>query len=705
MTPMEKPTGSMRLLTVGRGRDGASMGLVSIEQVGWEDLVILSSQPKDAEIEHAEYMALPRAKQNALKKGTRFVSFAAFIDGVRRRENVTSRSAAQIDIDHKALDLFARLEEAELTGGVVPFAYVGHTTRSHVDESPRLRLMVPFSRDVTPEEYPRCVIALQRLFGVAEIDKGSLEPERLMYLPVANRNAPFWSWRSEGNGYVDPDYLLSLCDSLPEDIRPAKEVKPSAASDLDEAMRDDVAARADGPELMAALSAIAAEYNRRGGEWGYAFWEARLENLKGLGGKGYELALMFSKLLFDWDGDETEFERKWEFDVSGTRSDYRSLFTIAAEQCEWANPKAKKKDELPPRPKNDAAFVPASDFASAQKIEWHIKHVVQKKGLVIVYGDPGSSKSFFVLDMVAHVARGLPWRNHRVKQSKVAYIAAEGVSGFGNRLAAYAKFHNINLTDLPVLVRGGALDLKKQFLDISEQVNAIGDVGIVVIDTLAAVTPGANENTSEDMGAAVDAAQRIIEATGATVILIHHTNKAGDIRGWSGVGAAVDNRIRVERKDDVRTAHIEKQKEGRDGQAFGYRLAVVELYEDDDGDMVTSCAVEECAEEAPNTRTAKRERKPRVGDFETSHNFRVARAYLKTLEHAIYLSPKKEVTLKEAIEAIQGSLTHNPEKHENWPDKSNIKKTVTSLADHGRISMDLGVIRLPDDWSDVSEAR
>ena len=365
---------------------------------------------------------------------------------------------------------------------------------------------------------------------------------------------------------------------------------------------------------------------------------------------------------------------------------------------------AKPEPALPPREPSKAAFVPAAQFASRQRVEWHIKHILPEKGLVVIYGDPGSSKSFFALDMVAHVARGIEWRGHRVRQSKVAYIAAEGVAGFGNRLAAYAKHHDISLDDLPVLVRGGAMDLKTEFLDISEQVNAIGDVGIVVIDTLAAVTPGSNENTSEDMGAAIDAAQRIIESTGATVILIHHTNKMGDIRGWSGFGAAVDNKIRIERKDDVRTAHIEKQKEGRDGQAFGYRLVVVDLYVDEDGDTVTSCAVDPCAEEAPNTRKAKKERKPRAGDFETSDNFRVGRAYLKTLTEVFRKTGKKEISVKEAITFIQGSLTHNPDELENYPHPSNVKKTLTSLADVSKISMLLGRISLPEDWSDVSEA-
>lgn len=355
-----------------------------------------------------------------------------------------------------------------------------------------------------------------------------------------------------------------------------------------------------------------------------------------------------------------------------------------------ANPEA--MGAQPIREPTGAAFVPASDFASAQKVEWHIKHIIQKKGLVIVYGDPGSSKSFFVLDMVAHIARGLPWRGHRVKQAKVAYIAAEGVSGFGNRLAAYAKHHDIPLTDLPVFVRGGAMDLKREFLEISQQVIDLG-AQVVVIDTLAAVTPGSNENTSEDMGAAIDAAQRIIEATGATVILVHHTNKNGDIRGWSGVGAAVDNKIRIERKDDLRTAHIEKQKEGKDGQAFGYRLAVVHLYDDEDGDAVTSCAVDECAEETPNTRGAKKARKSTGGEFETSEKYSKARHYLSIIEQEVGLG---DANIGEAdiISAIQADETVNPLCEQGYPKESNIKRTLLTLAEKGKIKREGRWIRL-----------
>src|ERR1700743_68254 len=114
MTPMEKGTASHRLLAVGKGKSD-SMGLVSLEWISWDDLVKLSSVPLEASIRHADYMALSRAERNALKRKSPFVSSPVFRDGNRRGDHVHSRSAAQIDIDCDALELFHRLEETEFT--------------------------------------------------------------------------------------------------------------------------------------------------------------------------------------------------------------------------------------------------------------------------------------------------------------------------------------------------------------------------------------------------------------------------------------------------------------------------------------------------------------------------------------------------------------------------------------------------------------
>jgi KaiC/GvpD/RAD55 family RecA-like ATPase len=398
------------------------------------------------------------------------------------------------------------------------------------------------------------------------------------------------------------------------------------------------------------------------------------------GEDGFELWVDLSKDSEKFD--EADQRRVWE--SFGHRPDAPE--TVRSLIKEFGQP---AKPRLP-----NSGFVPAAQFASAQKVEWHIKHVLPKRGLIVVYGDPGSSKSFFALDMVAHVARGLEWRGHRVRQANVAYIVAEGVAGFGNRLAAYASHNGISLSDLPVFVRGGAFELKEDYLLACDEINAIGNVGIVVIDTLAAVTPGGNENTSEDMGAAIDAAQRVIEATGASVILIHHTNSQGALRGWSGLKGAVDNLIRIERKEGLRTAHIEKQKEGAEGPPVGYRLKVVDLYADEDGDPVTSCVVVPDEEVAPNTNGARKERKPRSGDFETSANYGKARHFLRIIQDMCGLETGVSLQEDEVIEAIQKDPEVNPMAEPDYPLKKNIIPTLRTLGHLGKISKEGRNIRL-----------
>lgn len=384
-----------------------------------------------------------------------------------------------------------------------------------------------------------------------------------------------------------------------------------------------------------------------------------------LGDAGRELALEWSSASAK-HADE-KFNTTWESlgRFTGRQITLRSLL---------------KEDKSSAPPVGD--FVQAAAFSSAQRIEWHIKHVIPKRGLIVVYGAPGSSKSFFVLDLIAHVARGVPWRGHRVKQSRIAYVAAEGVAGFGNRLAAYSKHNDLPLADLPVFVRGGSILLNDSALELAKAVNELGDVGIVVIDTLAAVTPGANENTSEDMGQAIASANLVMQSTGASVILIHHANKSGEMRGWSGLLAAADNTIRVEHDEPTgrRTAYVEKQKEGRSSGTYPYRLQVVDLGADEDGDAITSCVVEETEEPAPSTKG----RKSTGGDFETSEKYCKARMYLQIINDLVGLDGAN-VEEAEVIHAIQSDETVNPLGEPDHPKASNVKRTLLTLAEKGKI--------------------
>jgi len=237
----------------------------------------------------------------------------------------------------------------------------------------------------------------------------------------------------------------------------------------------------------------------------------------------------------------------------------------------------------------------AHEMANQEPIEWLIKGVVPKAELIILYGASGAGKTFVALDYAFAIARGVDWRGRRVKQGIVVIIAAEGGKGVAQRLQAYAQYHGIDLRDVPNLRIITAAPNFLESEDIAEviaEMQAIGDVSCVMVDTLAQVTPGANENTSEDMGRALSNVRLIHRATDATVLGVHHAGKdlSRGSRGWSGLKAAADAQIEVIRHEDgSREIHIEKMKDGEDGTRWGFKLEVVDLGVDYDGDPVTSC--------------------------------------------------------------------------------------------------------------------
>lgn len=244
-------------------------------------------------------------------------------------------------------------------------------------------------------------------------------------------------------------------------------------------------------------------------------------------------------------------------------------------------------------------FEPVHQFSSATALPWIIKGVLPQAGLAVVYGASGSGKSFAVLDMGMAIARGLPWRGKRTKQGRVAYIAAEGADGFRKRIAAYAQHQGVDLAGVPMTVLNAAPNLleKQDAVDVAKGVKASGGADVIIIDTLAQTTPGANENAGEDMGKALGYCKRIHEVTGALVLLIHHSGKDATkgARGWSGVRAACDAELEVVRSEAGRALRLTKNKDGEDGLEWGFDLEVVQIGVDEDLDPITSCVVIETA--------------------------------------------------------------------------------------------------------------
>ncbi len=247
-----------------------------------------------------------------------------------------------------------------------------------------------------------------------------------------------------------------------------------------------------------------------------------------------------------------------------------------------------------PRPR--FAFDQAAAFSQRKPVEYLIKDVLPRADVGAVFGESGAGKSFLALDLCMAVARGGDWRGRRVKGGAVAYVCAEGAGGFTVRLKAYAEHHGLELEALPLFVLGDAPNILQtaDVKDLLAALRTIPGLALVVLDTLAQVTAGANENSGEDMGRALGHCKAIAQGTRAMVLLVAHAGKDADrgLRGWSGIKGALDVEILVERSDNYRAATITKMKDGKgEGDEFPFSLVSVTLGQDQDGDDITSCVL------------------------------------------------------------------------------------------------------------------
>jgi hypothetical protein len=236
----------------------------------------------------------------------------------------------------------------------------------------------------------------------------------------------------------------------------------------------------------------------------------------------------------------------------------------------------------------------AADFTAGPPSIWHIRGVLPAGELCVVYGASGSGKSFVVLDMACAIAAGDEWRGLAVNQGRVVYVVAEGRSGFRKRLEALRARGCIDLDTLPLgIVAECPRLLDGDEVELAAAIDAAGGASLVVIDTLAQAMAGGDENSAVDMGRALAACKLIHQATGATVLLVHHCGKeaAKGARGWSGLRAAADAELEVVRKADARTIRLTKQKDGDDSGAYPFALDVIDLGVDEDLCTITSCVV------------------------------------------------------------------------------------------------------------------
>ena len=148
-----------------------------------------------------EYAKMSRAQRDTAKDHGGFV--AGVLKGGRRKaDTVESRSMVALDGDRINADFLESYES------LCPYTSVLYTTHSSTEENPRVRLVFPLTRDVTPEEFVAVSRYLAQMLGIDYFDECSYQPNQLMYWPSTPANGSFVYKETDGP-WLDPDTILS----------------------------------------------------------------------------------------------------------------------------------------------------------------------------------------------------------------------------------------------------------------------------------------------------------------------------------------------------------------------------------------------------------------------------------------------------------------------------------------------------------------
>lgn len=217
---------------------------------------------------------------------------------------------------------------------------------------------------------------------------------------------------------------------------------------------------------------------------------------------------------------------------------------------------------------------------------------------VVVYGDSNSGKTFWALSVATAIATGTDCYGRKTDPGLVVYLASESPSSIRSRMQAIKKYHGCNLENLamvpvPMNFYNGDQDAQ----DVIELVRAIEQikgkrVRLIIGDTLARMSAGANENSGEDMGPVMARFDQVAQSTGAALMIIHHNGKdaAKGARGWSGIRAHIDTEIEVTEKEGTRSVTVTKQRElPSKGDTIYFKLEIIEMGTTKFGGAATTC--------------------------------------------------------------------------------------------------------------------
>jgi hypothetical protein len=196
----------------------------------------------------------------------------------------------------------------------------------------------------------------------------------------------------------------------------------------------------------------------------------------------------------------------------------------------------------------DFEILTIDELESIEPPESLVGPFLRRPGLTVAYGAPKSGKTFLLLDMALRKATGLPWHDGSPTTAEhVVWVAAEGDRSIQSRVKSWVIENQAPSTSGFRVVRGPVNLYSNEGFDFGIALDKREvQPSLIVFDTLARCTTGADENRASDLQRIVDESYQLTDKYGASVVLIHHSGKdARGPRGSNALLAAADQVFRT----------------------------------------------------------------------------------------------------------------------------------------------------------------
>lgn len=171
----------------------------------WRDLLVKFSKTKRTDETYTEYTSSTRAVQDRIKDVGGLIG-GYLIGGKRKAGSVLHRQLLTLDADYAGKDLWKNFK---LTFGCAAAIY---STHKHSLESPRLRLVIPVSRELNTDEFKAISRWVADQLGIGSFDHTtSFKPSQIMYWPSTSKDGEFVFDYQDGP-WLDADKVLNKYD-------------------------------------------------------------------------------------------------------------------------------------------------------------------------------------------------------------------------------------------------------------------------------------------------------------------------------------------------------------------------------------------------------------------------------------------------------------------------------------------------------------